>query len=233
MQILWLILILVMAFLLLCWIPLLVFGLVRWRRGHRSLGICCTVVGAAWGMSILIMLIPIGVGVLIARNTMKTFTPVEFDPANYAGPIGTLILDWEGQAELVVATQDGSQRYSLKSNHGQVSAPVGNFTLCSLKLTSATPAGHPWQAHLSPASRQSPVLLVIPAAGEIPFTVGFPFQAKVTAGKSTGGRQAYSLQVSDATGRQVTIHPPESKAPQLNLIDATGTILLKQNFEYG
>jgi len=223
--------ILIGALFLLLWIPLLVFGIVRWRRGSRNVGIFCTLIGGLWGVGAMgtVILAMVAVGGYQRMARQFEFTP--FDPESHDGPAGTVALAGAEDACLQVASRDG-QQLLLTVAGGEAAAPAGEFELRSGQLTGVSSGGQPWVAFVRPP-HDRPLAFEVPADGETTLALGPPFRATVSVERRTGGRHAFSLQVSDAAGLRATIHSPDNRVPELRILDADGEILLRQDFEYG
>jgi hypothetical protein len=224
--------IIVGALFLLLWIPLLIFGISRWRRGNLPLGVFCTVCGGAWGLCAVGGVGLVLIGFLAARQMEKAnnFTP--FDPTTYAGAQGTLVLDWPDKANLLMVSADGQQRYTIDGDGGRLTLPAGEFTLSTLSLVKADPDGREWTAYLIPPREHPTLTLSVPADGETTLAVSPPFQAQAKVKALSNGNHRFDLQVTHAAGFTVRLYGNDRK-PALKVLDAAGTVLLQQNFEYG
>lgn len=227
------VIIILLGLFVLLWIPVLAVGIVLWRKGRLLPGIILTVLGGGWGLCALAGVGLATAGYLVARQQLKSFAPVTFDPATYQGPVGTLVLDWTGPVNLIATAREGEGRYALNGEGGKVVMPTGEFTLDHLSLAQPPPAGGgiSWMASLSP-QYQKPVAISVLVNGEVPLAVGPPFRAKVEVRRQDNGKYACNLLISNAAGMRVSIHPPGGK-PELRILDAKGEVLLKQNFEFG
>ena len=230
---------LVVACLVLGWIPPLVVGIVRLRRRSASdtVGVVLTAVGSVWGVGGL-MLGLCGGMFWILFNFVGAFDQVEqFDPSQYEGPMGTIVVSYEGQASLqVLSTAEDEKILELSADDGRFQAPVGDYRLWMFTAIRTGEGDSMWYVSAFLESGDSDNVSV-QADSETPIDLGPPFAASIAVTEDkVAGKVNLELQYADSDGHQYTMSRfdwDEATSPGFEVRSSTGELVLKGQFEYG
>jgi hypothetical protein len=216
----------ILAVVALAWIPILGLGIVLLRRSRKVPGILLTVFGGIWGVAAL------GIA-CFAAFVMWQYSRIgggseSFDPETYEGAKGTLVLNWDGEADARVIS--GETQYVLSGSGGRLAAPAGDLTVTFLGLRSA--GNEPWTAALfAPGYRFD---VSVPADGEAKIPVGPPFRAEIKVGTAKREEPVrLNLAVSDSSGWKASIVAPGRRKLGFKIVDSSGRVLETGDFEYG
>lgn len=221
------------AFLLLGWLLPLVLGIVRIRRKGAG-GVVLTVIGGVWG---LVVLGVVGLAVYEVHEYSRVSDSgkvVDFDPAQYQGQTGSIVLSHKGESTLEIGGRDGGGRMRLSTSNGVLSAPVGTYNLFSYEAVGKDESGATWVASGSLSSRgREPIS--VKANSTQTLELGPPFKASVTV-KSTGrGSATLDMSLKGCDGNQYTISKKGGRGepPSFQVLSKTGEVLWQGRFEYG
>ena len=225
----------VLACLVLGWIVPLVIGIVRLRRRSTgdTAGMVLTIVGSVWGVVGLML----GVCGGMFWLTLTSFNQVkQFDPSQYDGPMGTIVVPYEGEASLQVTsmTDDGTVM-ELSAGDGRFQAPVGEYCLWIFTAMKTDEDGSEWEATTF-LGLDAPDQITVQADNETSLELGPPFTASIAVTAEVQNEAELELQFADNQGNQYSLSRldwEEAAPPRFEVRSSSGELVLKGQFEYG
>lgn len=155
----------------------------------------------------------------------------KFDPAQYQGAMGRIVLPLKGQAFLLVMDAQGSRILHLTSKDGSFQAPVGQFKLLRYYATTTDASQEKWIVTGTPAQDKSQ--LNVTADASVDLEVGPPFTASVTVTKEQD-QANLSLTLLGRGGDKCVIQkmgPPEP--PSFQVVAQGGQVVWSAAFKFG
>jgi len=225
----------VLACLVLGWIVPLVIGIVRLRRRSASdtVGIVLTIVGSVWGVVGLML----GVCGGMFWLTLTSFNQVEqFDPSQYDGPMGTIVVPYEGDGLLQVTSMTEGKTLALSTGDGRFQAPVGEYTLWAFTAKKTGEDDSPWWEATTLLVQDESPQVSVRADSETSLELGPPFTASIAVTDEAQDVVELQLEVIDSQSNQYTIGKialEEAPPPRFEVRSSSGELVLKGQFEYG
>ncbi len=212
------------------WIVLLVIGIIRIKRRRRA-GVVLTVIGGIWGLLALSLL---GFGTYTYQRAMRVSRVEDFDPEQYEGEMGSIVLPYKGESSLEVQDKESQKRMGLSTTNGTVLAPAGAYDLYSYEVIDEDGNGAKWTASGSLSSVESREIS-IEAGSTQDLEIGPAFTAKVTVKKKGQDEAVLDFKLIGRGGGNYTITGMDKgrKAPGFQVVDKSGDILWQGKFEYG
>jgi len=221
------------------WIVPLVVGIVRLRRRSRSdtAGLVLTIVASIWGVGGLVLGVCVGAFWLLFA-LVGAFNEVEqFDPSQYEGPMGVIVVPYEDRASLqVMSMGEDDTILELSSDNGRFQAPVGEYWLWMFTAKKTDEDGSEWHATSFLAMADDDELSV-QADGETTLEFGPPFTASILVSEDEEEDEVgLFLQFVDSRGNEYSIARAdweEATPPRFEVRSSSGELALKGQFEYG
>ena len=203
------------------WIVPLVVGLIRIRR--KQWGWILVVVGGLWG--VLAIASAVGIASLF-RGRIE-----EFDPAQYDGPMTTIMWPGELSGELTLIDPKSNKMVRTSATSGKAQMRTGNFSLLTYTMRTRDDDNVEWAT--TGSLGMAAVSLEANSTREL--TAGPPFTASVAVQKGAAGREVLSLNLKDSGGNQCSFtksgHRPAP--PRFEIRDEAGKVAFSGKFEYG
>jgi hypothetical protein len=213
------------------WIALLIIGIVLIKKKKKTAGIVLTVVAGVWGLIALLM---IGGGIYGYRRASKMYAIEDFNPAEYKGEMGSIVVPHKGKSSLAVSDKKKGGRIQLSTKDGVFSIPTGAYTLSSYDIIANDKNNIKWEASGSLYSIKSRKISIEPDSRK-EIQIGPPFIAKIEAKKKGQNEATFDFKLIGSGGGKYTIgrYGKGKKAPRFQVIDKSGNILWQDKFEYG
>jgi len=215
---------------LLGWLVPLIMGITRTRRGRGGGGLI--VAGGAWG------LVAVGIVTWLVytfATLSNRFTPQAFDPQEYAGETGQIVIAWQGPCELTLYPESGGGVLLLSTENGQFTAPAGRHRLASWELQATDDSDREWSVTGRPGydwpEQKRTVSVDSTTAARI--DVQLPLRASINA--DVGGDDiSMGFSLSDGAGGQYAISSRgRDDPPKFEMVDDSGRVVLTGDFAYG
>ena len=228
----------VLACLVLGWIVPLVIGIVRLRRRSTgdTAGMVLTIVGSVWGVVGLMLGVCGGMFWLMSSFGGPFSRVVQFDPSQHEGPMGAIVVPYEGEASLQVASMAGAKTLVLSSHDGRFQAPVGGYSPWVFTANKTDEDGSEWQASTYLTMSGKPSQVSVQADSETSLELGPPFTASIAVTAEQRNKVALDLKVADSQGNHYTISRLGLRAappPRFEVRSSSGELVLEGQFEYG
>ena len=226
----------VSACLVLGWIVPLVAGIVRLRRsGSDAVGLALTTVGRVWCVGGLVLGVCGGMFWLMFRLGGPDSQIEQFDPSRHDGPMGAVVVPYEGEALLHVTSTADGKMMALSTGDGRFEAPVGEYRLRGLTVKKTGEDNSQWEA-TTLLAQDEPRQVSVRADGEASLDLGPPFTASIAVAAEPQNVVELDLEIADSQGCQYTIvkialggTPP----PRFEVRFSSGELVLEGQFEYG
>jgi len=198
------------------WIVPLVIGIIFIKRKSRA-GVVLTVIGGVWG---LVGLSVLGFGIYSSQRAMRVSRVEDFDPEQYEGEMGSIVLPYKGESSLEVQNKESQKRMRFSTTNGMVLAPTGRYDLCSYEVIDEDENGAKWTASGSLYSLKSREISV-EADSTQDLEIGPPFVAKVTVKKKGQDEAVLDFKLTGRGGGNYTITRMDKgrKAPGFQVVD--------------
>ena len=226
----------VLACLTLGWIVPLVIGAVRLRRSRSDpVGLAMTTVGRVWCVGGLVLGVCGGTLSLMFSFVEPIDQIEQFDPTQYEGPMGALVVPYEGEATLTVAVSDDGEMLELSADDGRFLAPVGEYAAWTFAATKTDEDGSDWQATAFLISDE-PLPVSVRADSETALEIGPPFTASIVVNTKARDLLELDLEITDSQGHQYSIYSLGLQNDPPHCFEArtsSGELVLTGEFEYG
>ena len=211
------------------WVVPLVVGII-WLRRKAGGGVAMTVIGGVWGV---LALSGIGIGVSAYRQVGQYTKVEDFDPLQYQGPKGNIVVPHKGESSLEV-TGDGGKRMRLPTKDGVFVVPAGTYSPTSYKAVDKDSSGQEWEAS-SYLSLPKPGKISVKDGSRQDLDVGPPFVASVSVSAKGQEQATLDLKLTGRDGNQYTISRKGRlrEAPGFEVRDKSGEVVWQGKFAYG
>ncbi|OVE81026.1 hypothetical protein BVY04_04365 [bacterium M21] len=218
----------IIAVMLLAWVPLLAAGIYHLKKNGKKTGsIVMVVLGGLWGaISISIF---IG-GLFIYNQIRSSYKETVFDASSYEGATGKLIVPVSSKAKVRVGPKAGGF-LSSEASGGSITLPEGTFTLYSLEITEKDSKGKKWTLSMSPTGNKSSI--TIKADKDASFDAGPPVKTWLESSVSGQNKFHLSLKSVDRYGNKVVLNSNRSDESRFQILSLDEKVLMEGNFEYG
>jgi len=222
--------VLVAAVLLLGWLVPLIAGLVMMRRRQQPAGVVLTVIGAVWGVLGLLIL---GLSIFAYTQFPKATKLETFDPAHYAGRMGTVNVPYKGEGSLTISERGKARRLKLTTTNGAFRLPAGSYQLLQYEAVGRDRANTKWTASAGLSGRTSTLTVAGDSTQDL--DVGPPLKAKVAAQTRSGNMASLDLKLTGRGGDQYMLSKGTGGggAPRFQVLSPTGQVLWQGQFAYG
>ena len=188
---------LVLVFVFFGWVPLLISGIVRWRRGA---GGTWTVAGAAvWGATAVC----VAYALADSLTRYARYAPQPFDASTYTGEVATLAFpaDYTGSGSLLLSAK-GVRWIITVSETNRVQVPAGEYVQALLSVTVPFDGMDGW-THVSFRCEFSRPFSVAQAE-TVALPGGSPFLASLQINARKGYKDSVNLVMEDSAGNKVS-----------------------------
>jgi len=218
------------AAVLLGWLVPLIMGITRARRGRG--GGRLIVAGGAWG------LVAVGIAIWLVYSLVtlsSRFTPETFDPQEYAGETGKIVIAWQGPCELTLYPESGGEMLRLSSENGQFTAPTGRHSIASWTLRATDQSGSEWSVIGRPGYDWPEQKRTVGVNSTTPAQIDLQLPLRASINADVGGDDvSMGFSLSDGAGGQYTISSGgRDDPPGFEMMDGSGRVVLTGDFEYG
>jgi hypothetical protein len=213
------------------WIPLLLFGGVRWQR-KKAGGPWITAAGGAWGLLAVAWVILTIVSVSKMSRHFERYAPQEFNPETYTGEVATVELPYTGNGNLYLYPADSVSRHWMIviQATNRVVIPAGDYERAWLSVgLSLSEEVTLLGSHLS-CDFDTP--FSVEQDGEFVFSGGFPLVASVEAEKRIGDQISLDFKMVDSAGNAVTVSNQDRKIG-FEALTSDGVPFWADDFEWG
>ncbi|MBI5777934.1 MAG: hypothetical protein HZA49_00565 [Planctomycetes bacterium] len=188
--------------------------------------------GKGWAISGLLMgLIPLLLiggliiyGFVMAASASRSYSAKPFDPSQYKGATGSIVLPYKGESVLTLYGKGESIR--LTTADGTIKTPVGDYTVSSYEASGQDEKNTKWTASSYPRSSRVVVKDGTPAH----LAIGPPFMASVDVKSGPGNQVSMTFNLKDNAGNSFTIYNSE---PSFQVISQSGDTLWQGKFQFG
>lgn len=208
------------------WIPLMLWGTVRWWR-KKAHGKWMVALGGAWG---LLAAFVIGSLVMKGYDRYARYATHQFNPGTYTGEIATLEIPYTGSGILYLYPADEDSRKWMVDIQAtnRVVIPAGDYANAWLSVSVAT-EGRSRNSYLS---CHFDMPFSVAPDGEFVFSGGFPLVASVEAKKRSGNRISLDFKLVDSAGNKVRADNQDKKIG-FEALTPGGERFWADDFEWG
>lgn len=217
------------------WPILLIIGIVKCVRRTKNAK-KFLVAGCVWG---LLAVMTISWGIWTINNVRTYHEAAKFNPAEYDGPVGTLVLPYnrDGQLYFRLDTSTGEERefgdfQIAEITDGKTTLPAGRLGLSYMSFSLKLPRGGTAMLSILPQQEYSTFLLEPDATHTL--TGGPPLTAsiEIRSGAKRGRPVELDFALVDTAGNDITLRVGNTP-PQFEAISPTGECFWRDKFEYG
>jgi len=215
------------------WVVLLVIGIIRLRK-RAPAGVALTVIGGVWGaLSLSVVAIGVGVSVYAHRQAARFGGMEDFDPVQYQGRKGSIVVPHKGESSLRLQ-EEGGKLIRLHTKDGVLVAPAGTYRLVSFEAVGKDENNQEWEARCYFPPR-TPGKVSVTDGSSQDVKVGPPFRASVSVTPKGQDQATFDLKLTGSDGNQYTIARKggRSEPPSFQVISKSGEILWQGRLEYG
>jgi hypothetical protein len=208
------------------WIIPLVIGIVKRKT---ALGIVLIVLSCTWVLFIGLMSFGLFV---ISRIETRGMETVKFNPDTYDGPVGTIKVSFPAKTTLYLIEEKNEKRYQVDSDSNELITPCGRFKLYMYAGSIPADDGTRWSVNTYLYNKKCYAQIEPGSVVELVF--GPPLEASVSPGKQ-GTNVRFNFNLRDSAGNKYTLARIGSKLPppKFNVVDAAGTVVWSDAFEFG
>lgn len=208
------------------WIIPLVIGIVKRKTG---LGIALIVLSCSW--LVLVALMSFGL-FMVNRIQPRRIEVVEFNPDAYDGPVGSIKVTFPAETTLYLTDEQNKKRYKVQSESNELTAPCGRFKVYRYTGVATAENGSRWTIGTYLYNKQCYVQVQPDSAVELAF--GPPLEASVSPGMLRANAN-FNFLLKDSTGNAYTLTRTGERLPppKFNVINAAGTVVWSDAFEFG
>jgi hypothetical protein len=214
-----------LTLLLFLWIPFLLLGIKRLKRGDKVSGIFFTAIAGIWGL----IAIPLGIILLISSLiyfTSKKYEARNFESETYKGKTGTLSINWNKPAEALL--RQGNKNFRFKSDNGLFVVPVGDWKLYRLQYRDNDSMNKEWLLAIDMAQKLS-----IKDGQISTIKNSLPLSAKIHVARQSGHFVRLSFLMTDRNMNRAHIWGPYTDAAGFQILNKQGNVVFKGKFKYG
>jgi len=206
-----------------------ILGIIALMKIGRSDGM---LKGKAWALSGLLMgLVPllligglISYGFVMAASASRAYAAKSFEPAQYKGETGSIVLPYKGESAMTLYGKGESIR--LRTADGTFKAPAGGYTVSSYEVSSQDENNVKWTASTSPRSTS----IVVKNGASAQLEIGPPFTASIDVKNRGDNQVSMTFNLKDKLGNSYTI---ANSAPSFQVMSQSGDILWQGKFQFG
>jgi len=188
--------------------------------------------GKGWAISGLIMgLLPLLLlggliiyGFVMAASASRSYSAKPFDPSQYKGETGSIILPYKGESALTLIGKGESIR--LSTTDGTLKAPTGNYHVSSYEASGKDEKNIKWTA----STYLHKTRLSVTNGSAEQLDIGPPFTASVDVKNKTNNYVSMTFNLKDNAGNLFTIYNSE---PSFQVLSQSGNILWQGKFQFG
>jgi hypothetical protein len=188
--------------------------------------------GKGWAISGLIMgLLPllllgalIVYGMFMVSSQAKYSAAKAFNPTEYKGETGTIILPYKGESALTLRGEKESIR--LSATDGTLKAPTGDYHVSSYEASGKDERNVKWTA--STYSYKTKISVRGGSSEEL--AIGPPFIASIDVKTGSGDQITLNFNLKDKEGNSYSISNSE---PSFQVISQSGDVLWQGKFQFG
>jgi len=220
----------IVAILLLAWVPVLITGILIIKKKKSTIGKIITAIGGLWGVFSVIAFALVAILLLVFSSIKNNYNYQEFQPGNYTGQTGRLVLPEQSSVTGFFINNDNNSNIRVSSDNGDLLMPVGSYILKHLQLTNKDSTN--WTAMVYPIGTKA--IVKIKSEPPTEYRIGLPFNAAVNSRKNKKGQYSFSFKLTDCNGNKASItRSSGNKVPAFELLDQDGKSLWRQKFQYG
>lgn len=219
---------LMIAFLL-GWLWPLIAGIVKTRRGDRSVGLI--VFGGIWGSIALLSITLIGIGIYTALQLSGSYKTAEFNPEEYQGQTAEIVTPYKSTSTITARTSHDNARYVFNTTNGIFIVPASMMNLESYSISAKDEKGKVWSASWSLYSHTGSGNFNMETNSSLDLNLGPPIHITATHKEMADGKQNINIAVTDANGNNVNLRA--QPAPSIQILDETENVVWTHKLSYG
>ncbi len=214
---------------LLGWIWPLTAGIIRTRRGNKSVGLI--VFGGIWSALSLLPMAIIGIGIFTALQYASTYDVSEFSATEYENPTAEIVVPYKSESDFTATSSHDNSRYRFRSTNGTFIVPASTLTPQSYSISAIDEKGKTWTASWFFHSHTGSDELNLETNSTLEMNVGPPLNIIATRKDIAEGKQHINITVTDSSGNKVSLRAQQ--APSIEILDKEENIVWTHKLSYG
>jgi hypothetical protein len=164
--------------------------------------------------------------IIVALAIYKTYQVDKFDPSQYQGETGSIILPYKGESTLILRDAKSNKSKQFSTTDGVMKVPVGTFNLWQYSAIAKDGNNSEWRASCYLIQKQ----ISVQSGSSEQFEVGPPFIASIDVKKKSGNQIEFAFKLIDRNNNNFTIDKDE---PAFQVTSKSCDILWQGKFRRG
>ena len=163
-------------------------------------------------------------GIYMASSQVKSSAVKPFDPTEYKGATGTIILPYKGESALTLRGEKENIR--LTTADGTFKAPTGDYAVNSYEASSKDEKNVKWTA----STYLYKTKISVKGGSSEELEIGPPFTASIDVKNRSDSQVSMTFNLKDKEGNSYSIYNSE---PSFQVISQSGDAFWSGKFKFG